>query len=103
MFLQINEMKTKDLDCSQVVPMIAMSGNEIELVISRNPLAGADGSRMPISLAGKWLVIELVSRNPLAGADGSRMPISLAGKWLVTELVISRNPLAGADGSRMPT
>ncbi len=70
-------MKTKDLDCSQVVPMIAMSGNEIELVISRNPLAGADGSRMPISLAGKWLVI---SRNPLAGADGSRMPISLAGK-----------------------
>ena len=51
---QVNEIRTKDFDCSQVVPLIAQSGNELELVISRNPLAGQDGCRPPISLAGKF-------------------------------------------------
>ena len=50
---QVNNIRTKDLDCSQVVPLVAQSGNELELVISRNPLAGQEGMRPPISLAGK--------------------------------------------------
>ncbi len=45
-------MRTKDLDCSQVVPLIAQSRNRLEIVISRNPLAGQDGQLLPISLAG---------------------------------------------------
>ncbi|ELU00765.1 hypothetical protein CAPTEDRAFT_224220 [Capitella teleta] len=37
--LQVNGIKTKDLDCQQVVPLIIQSGNQVELVVSRNPLA----------------------------------------------------------------
>ena len=41
MWLQINGLKTKEMDCCQVVPMIADAGQSIDLVISRNPLADA--------------------------------------------------------------
>ena len=37
--LQVNGIKTKDQDCQQVVPLIAQTGNQVELVVSRNPLA----------------------------------------------------------------
>ncbi len=37
-------MKTKEMDCHQVVPLISQSGLEISLVISRNPLAGGEHS-----------------------------------------------------------
>ncbi|XP_060695754.1 glutamate receptor-interacting protein 1 isoform X2 [Hemiscyllium ocellatum] len=37
--LQVNHIRTRDFDCCLVVPLIADSGNKLELVISRNPLA----------------------------------------------------------------
>lgn len=36
---QVNHVKTKELDCSQVVPLIAQAGRQVHLVLSRNPLA----------------------------------------------------------------
>lgn len=35
----MNDVRTKDLDCRQVVPLIANAGNQVELVLSRNPIA----------------------------------------------------------------
>ncbi|XP_014642192.1 PREDICTED: glutamate receptor-interacting protein 1 isoform X1 [Ceratotherium simum simum] len=37
--LQVNHVRTRDFDCCLVVPLIADSGNKLDLVISRNPLA----------------------------------------------------------------
>ncbi|XP_035677614.1 glutamate receptor-interacting protein 1-like isoform X6 [Branchiostoma floridae] len=37
--LQVNNSRTRDFDCCLAVPLIAASGDKIELVISRNPLA----------------------------------------------------------------
>ncbi|XP_064633834.1 glutamate receptor-interacting protein 1-like isoform X3 [Lineus longissimus] len=37
--LQVNHVKTRDLDCCLVVPLIAASGNQIDIVVSRNPVA----------------------------------------------------------------
>lgn len=36
---QVDHVRTKDLDCHQVVPLIARSGLKVHLVLSRNPLA----------------------------------------------------------------
>ena len=37
--VQVNGVRTKDLDCCQVVPLIVqVTGREAHLVISRNPL-----------------------------------------------------------------
>lgn len=36
---QVNHVRTRDFDCCLVVPLIAESGNKLDLVISRNPLA----------------------------------------------------------------
>lgn len=36
---QINHVRTREFDCCLVVPLIAESGNKLDLVISRNPLA----------------------------------------------------------------
>ncbi|XP_072123619.1 glutamate receptor-interacting protein 1 isoform X1 [Mobula birostris] len=40
--LQVNHIRTRDFDCCLVVPLIADSGNKLELVISRNPLASQE-------------------------------------------------------------
>ncbi|KAF5908375.1 glutamate receptor-interacting protein 1 isoform X2, partial [Clarias magur] len=39
--LQINHVRTRDFDCCLVVPLIAESGNKLDLVISRNPASAA--------------------------------------------------------------
>ncbi|KAM4038150.1 glutamate receptor-interacting protein 1 isoform 22-T22 [Anomaloglossus baeobatrachus] len=53
--LQVNHVRTRDFDCCLVVPLIAESGNKLDLVISRNPIAskkdGPDGSSLP---AEEW-------------------------------------------------
>ncbi|ESN96629.1 hypothetical protein HELRODRAFT_153427, partial [Helobdella robusta] len=36
-FYLVNNIKSKDMECSQLVPLIASSGNTLELVITRNP------------------------------------------------------------------
>ncbi|XP_071408371.1 glutamate receptor-interacting protein 1 isoform X3 [Pithys albifrons albifrons] len=53
--LQVNHVRTRDFDCCLVVPLIAESGNKLELVISRNPLASQKGSsEQHPSLSGEW-------------------------------------------------
>ncbi|KAG9339655.1 hypothetical protein JZ751_023301 [Albula glossodonta] len=39
--LQVNHVRTRDFDCCLVVPLITESGDKLELVLSRNPLAQA--------------------------------------------------------------
>ncbi|XP_058883664.1 glutamate receptor-interacting protein 1 isoform X7 [Acipenser ruthenus] len=57
--LQINHVRTRDFDCCLVVPLIAESGNKLDLVISRNPLARQQGAELvqPLlqqSVSGEW-------------------------------------------------
>ncbi|XP_062440249.1 glutamate receptor-interacting protein 1 isoform X2 [Rhea pennata] len=53
--LQVNHVRTRDFDCCLVVPLIAESGNKLELVISRNPLASQQGSaEQPTSASEDW-------------------------------------------------
>ncbi|KFP65731.1 Glutamate receptor-interacting protein 1, partial [Cariama cristata] len=52
--LQVNHVRTRDFDCCLVVPLIAESGNKLELVISRNPLAAQKGSSEQTSASGEW-------------------------------------------------
>ncbi|KAM6293243.1 glutamate receptor-interacting protein 1 isoform 11-T11 [Porphyrio hochstetteri] len=53
--LQVNHVRTRDFDCCLVVPLIAESGNKLELVISRNPLASQKGSSdQQASASGEW-------------------------------------------------
>ncbi|XP_034732243.1 glutamate receptor-interacting protein 2-like isoform X2 [Etheostoma cragini] len=40
--LQVNRVRTRDLDCCLTVPLITEAGDSLDLVISRNPLAAAD-------------------------------------------------------------
>ncbi|XP_033018407.1 glutamate receptor-interacting protein 1 isoform X14 [Lacerta agilis] len=53
--LQVNHVRTRDFDCCLVVPLIAESGNKLELVISRNPLASHKvSSEQQTFPAGEW-------------------------------------------------
>ncbi|XP_014126682.2 glutamate receptor-interacting protein 1 isoform X1 [Zonotrichia albicollis] len=53
--LQVNHVRTRDFDCCLVVPLIAESGNKLELVISRNPLASQKGgSEQHPAGSGEW-------------------------------------------------
>lgn len=47
LFLQVNHVRTRDLDCCLTVPLIIEAGESLELVISRNPLAATD-SALPV-------------------------------------------------------
>nr|XP_011725546.1 glutamate receptor-interacting protein 1 isoform X7 [Macaca nemestrina] len=51
--LQVNHVRTRDFDCCLVVPLIAESGNKLDLVISRNPLASQKSVEQQ-SLPGDW-------------------------------------------------
>ncbi|XP_035511814.1 glutamate receptor-interacting protein 2-like [Morone saxatilis] len=44
--LQVNRVRTRDLDCCLTVPLIIEAGDCLDLVISRNPLAAGD-TRLP--------------------------------------------------------
>ncbi|XP_074922358.1 glutamate receptor-interacting protein 1 isoform X12 [Chelonoidis abingdonii] len=53
--LQVNHVRTRDFDCCLVVPLIAESGNKLELVISRNPLVSQKVTSDQQTLAGgEW-------------------------------------------------
>lgn len=53
--VQVNHVRTRDFDCCLVVPLIAESGNKLELVISRNPLASQKGSsEHQAPTGGEW-------------------------------------------------
>ncbi|KAL4640671.1 glutamate receptor-interacting protein 1-like [Arapaima gigas] len=66
--LQINHVRTRDYDCCLVVPLIAESGNKLDLVISRNPLASqsqTDLNDMAADLPATWTEpSELGEQNP---------------------------------------
>ncbi|XP_076776448.1 glutamate receptor-interacting protein 1 isoform X14 [Arvicanthis niloticus] len=51
--LQVNHVRTRDFDCCLVVPLIAESGNKLDLVISRNPLASQKSIDQP-ALPSNW-------------------------------------------------
>ncbi|MBZ3887657.1 Glutamate receptor-interacting protein 1 [Sciurus carolinensis] len=51
--LQINHVRTRDFDCCLVVPLIAESGNKLDLVISRNPLASQKSIEQTLP-GGDW-------------------------------------------------
>lgn len=46
---QINHVRTRDFDCCLVVPLIAESGNKLDLVISRNPASSRTGSQSELN------------------------------------------------------
>lgn len=50
--LQINQTRTHDFDCCMVVPLIADSGNRLEVVLSRNP--GAKHQNGDEAEEGSW-------------------------------------------------
>ncbi|XP_060633481.1 glutamate receptor-interacting protein 1 isoform X4 [Anolis sagrei] len=53
--LQVNHVRTRDFDCCLVVPLIAESGNKLELVISRNPIASQKiSSEQHTFTTGEW-------------------------------------------------
>uniref|UniRef100_A0A8K9XAY0 Glutamate receptor interacting protein 1 n=1 Tax=Oncorhynchus mykiss TaxID=8022 RepID=A0A8K9XAY0_ONCMY len=51
--LQINHVRTRDFDCCLVVPLIAESGNKLDLVISRNPASSKTGSQSELNQTTK--------------------------------------------------
>ncbi|XP_006886162.1 PREDICTED: glutamate receptor-interacting protein 1 [Elephantulus edwardii] len=52
--LQVNHVRTRDFDCCLVVPLIAESGNKLDLVISRNPLASQKSINQQTLPGGEW-------------------------------------------------
>ncbi|XP_040838124.1 glutamate receptor-interacting protein 1 isoform X10 [Ochotona curzoniae] len=52
--LQVNHVRTRDFDCCLVVPLIAESGNKLDLVISRNPLASQKSMDQQTLPEGDW-------------------------------------------------
>ncbi|KAM6154929.1 glutamate receptor-interacting protein 1 isoform 10-T10 [Erethizon dorsatum] len=52
--LQVNHVRTRDFDCCLVVPLIAESGNKLDLVISRNPLASQKSVEQQTLPGGDW-------------------------------------------------
>ncbi|KAJ8249600.1 hypothetical protein COCON_G00228160 [Conger conger] len=74
--LQINHVRTRDFDCCLVVPLIAESGNKLDLVISRNPLAlqePAEPGRGPGGERADWTEPEHPLLPP-ASPHNSRLP-----------------------------
>uniref|UniRef100_A0AC11B3T5 Glutamate receptor interacting protein 1 n=1 Tax=Ovis aries TaxID=9940 RepID=A0AC11B3T5_SHEEP len=50
---KVNHVRTRDFDCCLVVPLIAESGNKLDLVISRNPLASQKSLEHTLP-GGEW-------------------------------------------------
>ena len=70
----MNGIKTKDLDCQQVVPLIVQSGNQVELVVSRNPLAATMSlanlqNKQSVKFSSKTQVKRLESSSASLDAD----------------------------------
>ncbi|KAI4897643.1 hypothetical protein NFI96_025727 [Prochilodus magdalenae] len=81
--LQINHVRTRDFDCCLVVPLIAESGNKLDLVISRNPVS------MPPSELN-----QLSNEEPVGWTDPSEtLPQPVAGQ----EAAHQNSVLAGVD------
>ncbi|XP_077194845.1 glutamate receptor-interacting protein 1 isoform X5 [Paroedura picta] len=73
--LQVNHVRTRDFDCCLVVPLIAESGNKLELVISRNPLASQKiSSEQQTFTTGEWNDATNAFLQQSGHSTGSEMP-----------------------------
>nr|XP_056702335.1 glutamate receptor-interacting protein 1 isoform X4 [Euleptes europaea] len=73
--LQVNHVRTRDFDCCLVVPLIAESGNKLELVISRNPLASQKMStEQQTFVTGEWSDANNAFLQQSGHNTGSEMP-----------------------------
>lgn len=78
---QINHVRTRDFDCCLVVPLIAESGNKLDLVISRNP-ASAETSPSELN--------QLPGEEPVGWTDSAEP--------LPQEAAQQNSRLAGSEG-----
>ncbi|XP_058629045.1 glutamate receptor-interacting protein 1 isoform X4 [Onychostoma macrolepis] len=79
--LQINHVRTRDFDCCLVVPLIAESGNKLDLVISRNPVSSQPSELNPLSNdeAANWTDTGDPLEQPTAGLEQGQHNSTLAG------------------------
>ncbi|KAK2892847.1 hypothetical protein Q8A67_012835 [Cirrhinus molitorella] len=79
--LQINHVRTRDFDCCLVVPLIAESGNKLDLVISRNPVSSQPSELNPLSNdeAANWTDPGDPLEQPAAGLEQGQHNSTLAG------------------------
>uniref|UniRef100_A0A8C1W551 Glutamate receptor interacting protein 1 n=1 Tax=Cyprinus carpio TaxID=7962 RepID=A0A8C1W551_CYPCA len=79
--LQINHVRTRDFDCCLVVPLIAESGNKLDLVISRNPVSTQPSELNPLSNdeAANWTDPAAPFEQPAAGLEQGQHNSTLAG------------------------
>ncbi|XP_055047350.1 glutamate receptor-interacting protein 1 isoform X9 [Misgurnus anguillicaudatus] len=76
--LQINHVRTRDFDCCLVVPLIAESGNKLDLVISRNPVSSQPSELNSLSNEEPVNWSDTVDQ-PSAGLDQGQHNSTLAG------------------------
>ncbi|XP_056113441.1 glutamate receptor-interacting protein 1 isoform X12 [Rhinichthys klamathensis goyatoka] len=79
--LQINHVRTRDFDCCLVVPLIAESGNKLDLVISRNPVSSLTSELNPLANdeAVNWTDSGDPLEQPAAGLERGQHNSTLAG------------------------
>ncbi|KAG1953119.1 glutamate receptor-interacting protein [Pimephales promelas] len=79
--LQINHVRTRDFDCCLVVPLIAESGNKLDLVISRNPVSSLTSELNPLANdeAVNWTDSGDPLEQPNAGLEQGQHNSTLAG------------------------
>ncbi|XP_077090720.1 glutamate receptor-interacting protein 1 isoform X16 [Siphateles boraxobius] len=79
--LQINHVRTRDFDCCLVVPLIAESGNKLDLVISRNPVSSLTSELNLLSNdeAVNWTDTGDPLEQPAAGLEQEQHNSTLAG------------------------
>ncbi|XP_073694819.1 glutamate receptor-interacting protein 1-like isoform X12 [Garra rufa] len=79
--LQINHVRTRDFDCCLVVPLIAESGNKLDLVISRNPVSSQPSELNPLSNdeAVNWTDAGEPLEQPAAGLEQGQHNSMLVG------------------------
>ncbi|XP_073802318.1 glutamate receptor-interacting protein 1 isoform X44 [Danio rerio] len=79
--LQINHVRTRDFDCCLVVPLIAESGNKLDLVISRNPVSSQPSELNPLSNdeTVNWTDTGDPLEQPVAGLEQGQHNSTLAG------------------------
>lgn len=78
---QINHVRTREFDCCLVVPLIAESGNKLDLVISRNPVSSQPSELNPLSNdeAVNWTEPGDPLEQPATGLEQSQHNSTLAG------------------------
>ncbi|XP_017551308.1 glutamate receptor-interacting protein 1 isoform X4 [Pygocentrus nattereri] len=79
--LQINHVRTRDFDCCLVVPLIAESGNKLDLVISRNPVSmpPSELNQLPNEEPVSWTDPSEPLLQPAAGQEAAQQNSVLAG------------------------